>query len=59
MSGRVPLQLAVVWEVGTKAGKEARIKAIHKGLANTDWKLLLVNEWTRGGKDLSTIVGEQ
>ncbi len=56
VSGCLRLQLAVVRKVCTKAGKEARIKAIHKGLANTDKKLLLVDEWIRGGKDLSTIV---
>jgi hypothetical protein len=56
VSGRLCLQLAKVVEVCTKASKEARIKAIHKGLANTDGKLLLVNEQTIGSEDLSTIV---
>ncbi len=44
VSGRARLRLAVVGEVGTKARKKARIKAIHKGWANTDRKLLLVDE---------------
>ncbi len=34
VGGRVHLRLAVVREMGAKASKEARIKAIHKGLAN-------------------------
>ncbi len=59
VSSRACLRLAVVGEVGTKAGKEARIKAIHKSRENTDEKLLLVNEQMRGGKDLGTIVGDQ
>jgi len=41
--------------VGTKAGEEARIEAIHEYLANTDRKHLLVDERTRGSKDLSVI----
>ena len=45
---RAFLQLTVVGEVGTKAGKEARIEAVHECLANTDGKHLLVNERTRG-----------
>jgi hypothetical protein len=36
VSGREHLQLAVIGEMGAKAGKEARVKAIHKGLANAD-----------------------
>ncbi len=36
VGGRARLQLAVVGEMGAKAGKESRIKAIHKGLANAD-----------------------
>jgi hypothetical protein len=56
VSGCLRLQLAVVGEVCTRASKEARIKAIHKDLANTDRKLLLVDEQTRGSKDLSAIV---
>ncbi len=45
---RAFLRLTVVGEVGTKAGKEARIEAVHECLANTDGKHLLVNERTRG-----------
>ncbi len=56
VSDRLRLQLAVVWKVCTKAGEEARNKAILKGMANIDGELLLVDEQTRGGKDLSTIV---
>ncbi len=56
VSGRLHLQLAVVGKVCTKAGMEARIKAIHKGLTKTGGKLLLVDGRTRGSKDLSTIV---
>ncbi len=36
VSGRARLQLAVIGEMGAKAGKEARVEAIHKGLANAD-----------------------
>jgi hypothetical protein len=36
VSGCVHLRLAVIGEMGAKAGKEARVKAIHKGLANAD-----------------------
>jgi hypothetical protein len=51
VSGHSCLQLALVGKVCTKAGEGgARIKAIHKGLANTDKNILLVNEWTRGSK---------
>jgi hypothetical protein len=36
VSGRARLQLAVIGEMGAKAGEEARVEAIHKGLANAD-----------------------
>jgi hypothetical protein len=55
VSCRAFLRLTVVGEVGTKAGKEAKIKAVHECLANTDGKHLLVNERMRGGEDLSVI----
>ncbi len=56
MSSRALLQFTVVGEVGTKASEEARVKAIHECLADTDGKHLLVDERTRGCKDLSVIV---
>jgi hypothetical protein len=49
VSGSALLQLAVVREVGTKASKEARIKAIHESPADADGKHLWVNEWARSG----------
>ncbi len=48
VSGSALLLLAEVQEVGTKASKEARVKAIHESLADADGKHLLVNEWARG-----------
>ena len=48
VSCRAFLRLTVVGEVGTKAGEEARIEAVHECMANTDGKHLLVDEWTRG-----------
>ncbi len=39
-----------------KASEEARVKAIHECLADTHGKHLLVDEWTRGCKNLSVIV---
>ena len=59
VSGRARLQLAVVREMGATAIKEARIEAIHKGMANVDGKLLLVDEQMRGSNNLSTLVGDQ
>ena len=55
VSGRAFLRLTVVGEVGTIAGEEARIEAVHEYLANTDGKHLLVDERTRGSEDLSVI----
>jgi hypothetical protein len=49
VSGSALLQLAAVREVGTKASKEARVKAIHESLVDADGKNLLVNEWARSG----------
>jgi hypothetical protein len=43
VSGSVLLQLALVWEVRTKASKEARVKAINESLADANGKHLLVN----------------
>jgi len=48
--------LTVVGEVGTKAGEEARIEAVHEYLANADGKYLLVDERTRGSEDSSIIL---
>ncbi len=59
VSCRALLQLTVVGEVGTKAGEESRIEAIHECLANTDGKHLLVAERTRGCKDLSVIIEDR
>ncbi len=59
VSGHALLQLAKVGEVHTKGSEEARIKAIHEGLINTDGKQLLVDEWTRGSKDMCIIVKNQ
>ena len=56
VSRRAFLGLTVVGKVGTKAGEEARIKAIHEYLANADGKYLLVNEQTRGSKDSSIVL---
>jgi hypothetical protein len=48
VSRRALLGLTVVGKVGTKAGKEARVEAIHEYLANADGKYLLVDERMRG-----------
>jgi hypothetical protein len=56
VSSRAFLRLTVVGEVGTKAGEEARIEAVHEYLANADGKYLLVDERTRGSKDSSIIL---
>ncbi len=49
VSGSALLQLAVVLEVGTEASEEARVKAVHKSLADTDGKHPLVDELARSG----------
>jgi len=56
VSSRAFLRLTVVGEMGTKAGEEARIEAVHEYLANADGKYLLVDERTRGSKDSSIIL---
>jgi hypothetical protein len=56
VSSHAVLQLTVVVEVGTKAGEEARIKALHEYLANADGKHLLVDEQTRGSENSSIIL---
>ena len=56
VSGRAFMRLTVVGEVGTKAGEEARIEAVHEYLANADGKYLLVDERTRGSEDASIIL---
>ncbi len=56
VSSRALLQFTVLGKVGMKASKEARVKANHECLADTDRKHLLVDEWTRGCEDLSVIV---
>ncbi len=44
VGGRALLQLAVVKEVSAEACNEARVKAIHEGLADADKKHILIDE---------------
>jgi hypothetical protein len=39
-----------------KAGKKARVRAIHESQADAERKHLLINEGARSGKDLSVVI---